>query len=123
MKFSKYLFLFLIVLVLAAPVFSKTVKTAPKKSVHPVPMEDGNCLSCHEGSKQYEQWQSSAHGLILVKCEVCHGEEKAFQKTPSDKVCRGCHADQAATMPAGKTCVTCHPAHTFNVHKSVNYNK
>ncbi len=123
MKFGKYFLLLLVVLLIATPVLSKTVKAPAKKSSHPVPMESGTCESCHEGSKQYEQWQKSAHGLVLVKCEICHGEQSNFKKIPPDTVCRGCHADQAATMPAGKNCVTCHPAHTFNVHKKTDYNK
>jgi len=124
MKFSKYFFLLtLAVMITASPVFSKTGKTSAKKGSHPVPMGNNECSSCHEGSKQFEQWQKSSHGLILVKCQVCHGEESTFMKTPPDTVCRTCHADYAATMPKGKTCVTCHPAHTFNVHKETDYNK
>lgn len=120
MKFGKYFLFLLVVLIIATPVLSKTAKTTTKKGNHPVPMENQSCENCHEGSLSYEQWQKSVHGLNLVKCEVCHGEQSNFKRIPSDSVCRGCHSDQFSSIPAGKTCATCHPAHLFNVHKMPN---
>ncbi|MCA1933417.1 MAG: NapC/NirT family cytochrome c [Calditerrivibrio sp.] len=116
MKLGKYLFLIVFIFILATiPVFSKQAKgTVATK--HPVPMEGQNCISCHEGDQNYVEWEKSGHGTILVKCEVCHGEEKNFVKRPSEKVCRGCHASQFENMPvANVTCISCHPAHSFKL--------
>lgn len=117
MKFGRYLLAVFLLLVLVVPVFSKQTVQKPKASTkHPVPMEGQNCISCHEGDTNYIEWERSGHGTILVKCEVCHGEEKNFTKIPSEIVCRGCHADQFEKMPVAKvSCTSCHPAHSFKL--------
>jgi hypothetical protein len=55
---------------------------------------------------------------------VCHGEttSKDFAGLPALSTCDTCHADQVAQLKSdpfmkGKTCVSCHQAHTFVEHK------
>ncbi|MCX8083806.1 MAG: cytochrome C [Calditerrivibrio sp.] len=117
MKFFKFVILLSIMAILATtPVFSKTkAKPAGK---HPIPMGNQNCESCHVGTVQYQQWEKSGHGLGLVKCEVCHGEETTFKKVPENAVCVKCHSTQFESLTKKNIpCITCHPAHTFNAHK------
>jgi hypothetical protein len=55
---------------------------------------------------------------------VCHGETTApdFAGKPGLSTCDTCHSDQVAQLKSdpfmnGKTCVSCHQAHTFVEHK------
>lgn len=110
-----------VLLVVVTLIFLITVtgfcKHAKSKSdfKHSVPMEGQTCVSCHESDKQYAEWEKSAHGLILVKCEVCHGDESAFRKKPADYICRECHPNEFENKPIGVRCISCHAPHTFKV--------
>jgi len=81
------------------------------------------CATCHK--VVYDQWKASPHAANGVECTVCHGETTAkdFAATPAFSACDSCHGDQVAQVKSdpfmkGKTCVTCHQAHVFTVHKS-----
>ncbi|HEX4039415.1 MAG TPA: hypothetical protein VHX37_15255 [Acidobacteriaceae bacterium] len=80
------------------------------------------CATCHKGV--YDQWKASPHAANGVECTVCHGETTAkdFAGTPAVSTCAACHSDQVAQLKSdpfmkGKTCVSCHQAHTFVEHK------
>jgi hypothetical protein len=86
------------------------------------------CLSCHrEKTPQVVQaWESGPHGLMLVKCFVCHGSTgKDFASLPDERRCQGCHADKVFTVVPVKgpqrgkqvpaECRTCHDGHTLAV--------
>ncbi len=98
---------------------------AKGKSVHPEKMGSQDCMECHADvtPEIAQQWEHSAHGFVGVKCQVCHGDEKNFVKTPTNDTCQGCHALQVDnnTSPA-TSCATCHKAHNFTIHKAHDYN-
>jgi hypothetical protein len=80
------------------------------------------CSSCHK--VVYDQWKASPHAANGVECTVCHGEttSKDFAGRPALSTCDTCHSDQVAQLKSdpfmkGKTCVSCHQAHTFVEHK------
>ncbi|HEX3661080.1 MAG TPA: multiheme c-type cytochrome [Acidobacteriaceae bacterium] len=80
------------------------------------------CATCHKGV--YDQWKASPHAANSVECTVCHGETTAkdFAGMPALSTCENCHAEQVAQLKSdpfmkGKTCVSCHQAHTFVEHK------
>lgn len=94
---------------------------ATQKHHQPIPAGK-TCSSCHKMT--YAQWQSSPHGANDVQCTVCHGEITAqtVAAPPAVSVCESCHSEQVAQLKSdsfmkGKTCVTCHPPHTFMPHK------
>ena len=81
------------------------------------------CSDCHKAV--YDQWKASPHAANGVECTVCHGETTApdFAGTPALSTCESCHADQVAQLKTdpfmkGRTCVNCHEAHVFVVHKN-----
>ena len=80
------------------------------------------CASCHK--VVYEQWKASPHAANSVECSVCHGETTAkdFAGKPALSTCDNCHTEQVAQLKSdpfkrGKTCVSCHQAHTFMGHQ------
>jgi hypothetical protein len=80
------------------------------------------CATCHKAID--DQWKASPHAANGVECTVCHGETTApdFAGAPALSTCDTCHADQVAQLKSdpfmkGKTCVSCHQAHTFVEHK------
>ena len=81
------------------------------------------CDVCHKEVTPdvYGDWYESQHGLLNIKCFVCHGSTgEDFTKNPAADRCVGCHADQVETMAVpfmkDKGCFTCHPAHALMVH-------
>ena len=84
------------------------------------------CLNCHVGLTPtiVDEWTESKHGLVNVKCYVCHGtHEKGFDSDdfiakPQKERCRSCHAEQVKTLSESKmsdvACNTCHPVHQFS---------
>lgn len=81
------------------------------------------CATCHQAI--YDQWKASPHAANGIECTVCHGEpaSKEFAGMPAFSACDSCHSDQVAQVKTdpfmkGKTCVSCHQAHVFVVHKS-----
>ncbi|MGA7523496.1 MAG: hypothetical protein WBW84_13650 [Acidobacteriaceae bacterium] len=80
------------------------------------------CATCHKVI--YDQWKASPHAANGVECTVCHGETTAkdFAGIPALSTCDNCHTEQVAQLKSdpfmkGKTCVSCHQAHTFVEHK------
>ena len=80
------------------------------------------CATCHKAV--WDQWKASPHGANGVECTVCHGETTAkdFASRPAISTCESCHSDQVAQLKSepflkDKTCVSCHQAHIFMVHK------
>lgn len=83
------------------------------------------CESCHAEAtpEAVTRWESGKHGLVLVKCFVCHGSTgKDFALRPAAARCAGCHPDQvAAVVPAkaagkqarGTGCFSCHEPHSL----------
>ena len=80
------------------------------------------CATCHKAI--YDQWKASPNAANGIECTVCHGETTAkdFAGTPGLSTCDACHTDQVAQLKSdpfmnGRTCVSCHQAHTFVGHK------
>lgn len=80
------------------------------------------CETCHKAV--YDQWKASPHAENGVECTVCHGETTAkdFAGKPGLSACDSCHSEQVAQLKTepfmkGKTCVNCHQAHIFTMHK------
>jgi hypothetical protein len=117
--FSSALFAFL---VLAAAAQPASAQLDQARHIHHRLLPAGDtCASCHKAV--YDQWKASPHAANDVECTVCHGETTApdFAATPALSTCETCHSDQVAQLKSdpfkqGKTCVSCHQAHTFVEH-------
>jgi hypothetical protein len=112
----------LVFLVLAAAVQPAIAQQDQARHIHHrlIPAGD-TCSTCHR--PVYDQWKASPHGANGVECTVCHGETTSqdFAATPALSTCDACHTDQVAQLKSdpfmkGKTCVSCHQAHTFVEH-------
>ena len=83
---------------------------------HPAAAGDQECVECH--AEQAEVWLSGKHGLMNVKCVVCHGDpETNFVSQPAMVRCRGCHGDQVQDVEKKRaadkqSCFLCHDHHT-----------
>lgn len=83
---------------------------------HPAAPGDQECVECH--AEQAEVWLSGKHGLMNVKCVVCHGDpETNFVGQPAMVKCRGCHSDQVQDVEKKRSsneqsCFLCHDNHT-----------
>lgn len=82
------------------------------------------CDVCHKEvtPEVYKDWYSSDHGMMNVKCFVCHGSTgDDFSTKPGADRCVACHADHVESMGApfmdDKSCFTCHPAHALTSHR------
>jgi hypothetical protein len=94
---------------------------AEAKKKHPTVPLERECSECHV--QQQQSWQGGAHGLMGVKCVVCHGSlETSFARDPGVTKCRGCHAEKIDTVkkPAekDKKCSLCHDSHTVMLKAS-----
>ncbi|MEL7639963.1 MAG: hypothetical protein AAGU21_09995 [Solidesulfovibrio sp.] len=90
--------------------------------------EAGDCLACHKKAtpKVAQDWFESKHGMLLVKCYVCHGLPDGkgsvpFSATPSAAVaCQRCHAPAMERMAekfgVRDGCDGCHGFHTNSLH-------
>ncbi len=87
-----------------------------------------DCLECHVKTtpKTAQDWQESKHGVMLVKCFVCHGQPDGKGSVPFtvnpdvDATCRKCH-DPSITKMQNKygvkeNCKECHPFHNNSLH-------
>ena len=118
--FGLTLFVFLVLALAVQPAIAQ--QDQAKHVVHRgIPAGD-TCSTCHKAI--YDQWKASPHATNGVECTVCHGETTApdFAATPAFSTCESCHSDQVAQLKSdpfmkGKTCVSCHQAHTFVEHK------
>ena len=122
-RFSARIFVLFAFLVLAIAVQPAIAQLDQAKHIHHRLIPAGNtCATCHKAI--YDQWKASPHATNGVECTVCHGETTAqdFAGTPAISTCDSCHSDQVAQLKSdafmkGKTCVSCHQAHTFVEHK------
>ena len=102
-------------LLLSSPAFA-----APK--AHPDVGTDfapDACINCHtdETPDIVKQWESGQHGLVLVKCFVCHGSTgKDFAERPKAARCQGCHAAEVASVAPAKKGAKAKPADCFSCH-------
>ena len=86
---------------------------------HPATPENQECTECH--AAQENTWFNGKHGLMGVKCIVCHGAlDKNFTASPGLAACRGCHAEEVAQAlkgkgKEGKSCFPCHDHHALTV--------
>ncbi len=84
--------------------------------------ENQDCAECH--SQQSETWLDGKHGLMNVKCVVCHGSpDENFVSSPGLNRCRGCHSDKIIDVTTKLTkkeqsCFICHDNHTVAVKES-----
>jgi hypothetical protein len=78
-----------------------------------------DCAECH--ARQEKVWFESKHGLMGVKCVICHGStEQGFVTSPDIYRCRGCHAEQVADAvdllgEKKASCALCHDPHAVTV--------
>ena len=118
--FGLALFAFLVSAVAVQPAMAQ--QDQAKHVFHRLIPAGDTCATCHQA--YYDQWKASPHAANGVECTLCHGETTAkdFTGTPTLSTCDTCHTDQVAQLKSdpfmkGKTCVTCHQAHTFVEHK------
>jgi len=80
-----------------------------------------SCTECHREATPeiVAQWENSKHGLVNVKCYVCHGDgEVEFSPKPTSDRCVGCHSRYEVDFSklAVKSCFSCHHGHTLKFH-------
>lgn len=93
------------------------------KSDEPVSVQNGMCLTCHEGQHRIE-WKGSVHETNDLACASCHTihtpHDPVLDKVTQPDVCTTCHQKQRAeflkpsTHPlhAGQlACSDCHAPH------------
>lgn len=104
------------IMVAVLMVFMATVVSA-KESKHRKVSESQECTECHVSEGQL--WESGKHGLMNVKCVVCHGStDRNFDPKPDIYKCRGCHwekvRDVETKIPqAARKCSLCHTLHSI----------
>ena len=103
------------------------------------PDEAADCYECHKLAtpKIAQDWLDSKHGVVLMKCFVCHGQPDGKGSVPwtlnpdPGTVCMKCHdpAMKRMTERYGLEldCNKCHPFHHNSLHhqaygKSVSKN-
>lgn len=92
------------------------------------PEETSDCFECHLKAtpKIAQDWYESKHGVILVKCFVCHGQPDGKGSVPYavnpdvDLTCRKCHDPSINKMQEKyglePECNKCHPFHQNSLH-------
>lgn len=96
---------------------------------HLIPTEDAyDCYACHKKTtpKVAQDWFESKHGVMLMKCFVCHGLPDGkgsvpWRVNPDPKgVCQKCHDPAMKRMEAkfgiDLDCNQCHPFHHNSLH-------
>jgi hypothetical protein len=96
---------------------------------HLIPTDDAyDCYACHKIAtpKIAQNWYESKHGVVLMKCFVCHGQPDGkgsvpWRVNPDPKaVCQKCHDPAMKRMEAKfglkPDCVKCHPFHQNSLH-------
>lgn len=100
---------------------------APAASKTHMKTDGQDCAECHSGQEQV--WLGGKHGLMNVKCVVCHGSpEENFAPKPGPMRCRGCHGEKVADVEKklaakDRTCFRCHENHTVAVKASAAQTK
>lgn len=96
-----------------------------------------DCVTCHVKAtvQVTDDWNKSKHGVMLVKCAVCHGEPDGkgaipFMVSPDPMdICVRCHEPAIKRMiqkydfDAVAQCYTCHPRHQNPMHGQAYENK
>ena len=88
---------------------------------------EGDCYQCHMKAtpRVAQEWFESKHGVVLVRCQTCHGMPDGkgslpFTRSPGVDVCASCHSLASDRMEAkfGKRddCNSCHPYHQSPMH-------
>ena len=89
---------------------------------------EADCFACHVKAtpKVAQDWYESKHGVVLVKCFVCHGQPDGKGSVPYavnpdvDTTCRKCHDTSILEMERKYglplKCVECHPFHQNSLH-------
>ena len=94
----------------------------------------GDCYGCHRKVTPAvaQDWYESKHGVVLVRCQTCHGQPDGrgavpFTREPGVDVCAACHSVAIDKMTAlhGRRddCATCHPQHERPVHGNAYENR
>ena len=108
--------------------FPKVRCTAATHLTAPEDLTD--CYSCHAKvtARLAQDWQDSKHGVLLVKCFVCHGQPDGkgsipFNVKPSYRnICSRCHEPAMKRMEIKfgemNDCETCHPRHQNPIHRA-----
>lgn len=115
----------LAVLLLASPA---AARDRPHPDVGPADASGDACQGCHatRTPEIVKQWEAGTHGLMLVKCFVCHGSTgKDFVGHAAPSRCDGCHAAEVASVvPAKRSrkakaadCFDCHSPHDLAVRE------
>ena len=99
------------------------------------PEKYADCLACHTKTtpKDAQDWKDSKHGVMLVKCVVCHGQPDGkgsipFAAKPDPMVtCARCHDPSIKRMQTKygerPDCASCHPHHQNPMHGGAYENK
>ncbi len=99
------------------------------------PEKYADCVACHVKStaKDTQDWKDSKHGVMLVKCVVCHGQPDGkgsipFAAKPDPMlICARCHDPAIKRMEAKygerPDCNSCHPHHQNPMHGNAYENK
>ena len=92
------------------------------------PDEASDRFKCHIKStpKVAQDWYESKHGVMLVKCFVCHGQPDGTGSIPYavnpdvNIICRKCHdpsiKDMEKKYGLKPVCNDCHPFHNNSLH-------
>ena len=92
------------------------------------PDDTADCFECHIKAtpKIAQDWYESKHGVILVKCFVCHGQPDGKGSVPYavdpdvNATCRKCHDPSINRMEhtygLKLNCNKCHPFHQNSLH-------
>ena len=112
-KRIRVILVFGLIMVLAPAMALSASKKHPQVSV------EQECEECHDSEGKV--WLEGKHGLMNVKCGVCHGGlDKTFNAKPDIYRCRGCHADKVADVEKklpkqSRNCFLCHDRHSVTV--------
>ena len=92
------------------------------------PEKYADCVECHTKvtPKVTQDWKESKHGVMLVKCVVCHGQPDGKGSIPfaaqpdAMNICVRCHDPSIQRMVAKygekPNCNSCHPYHQNPMH-------
>jgi DmsE family decaheme c-type cytochrome len=109
----------------ANPSDLSTIISFSHKSLTPIPAQNAQCLSCHQGGARIF-WHGSIHEDNKLACSDCHNPMTNFAahgltaRESINETCFSCHKVQRAQfnmrshmpLPEGKiTCVDCHNPH------------
>ncbi|HEY4941127.1 MAG TPA: DmsE family decaheme c-type cytochrome [Rhizomicrobium sp.] len=102
-----------------------TIISFSHKSLTPVPQQNAQCMTCHQGGARIF-WHGSIHENNNLACSDCHNPMSNFAahgltaRESINETCFSCHKVQRAQfnmrshmpLPEGKiTCVDCHSPH------------